>query len=91
MRPLTDNEHKTLLKINNITIIDNIIDSLVTNSINEVVIVTGYRADELKNYLLDNYNDVNFQFVHNKDFRTTNNIFSLSLAFKKLKLIRILF
>ena len=24
MRPLTDNEHKTLLKINNITIIDNI-------------------------------------------------------------------
>ena len=86
MRPLTDNEHKTLLKINNITIIDNIIDSLVTNSINKVVIVTGYRADELKNYLLDNYNDVNFQFVHNKDFRTTNNIFSLSLAFKKIEI-----
>ena len=91
MRPLTDNEHKTLLKINNITIIDNIIDSLVTNSINEVVIVTGYRADELKNYLLDNYNDVNFQFVHNKDFRTTNNIFLYHLLLKKLKLIRILF
>ena len=86
MRPLTDNEHKTLLKINNITIIDNIIDSLVTNSINKVVIVTGYRADELRNYLLDNYNDVNFQFVHNKDFRTTNNIFSLSLAFKKTEI-----
>jgi len=86
MRPLTDNEHKTLLKINNITIIDNIIDSLVTNSINKVVIVTGYRADQLKNYLLDNYNDVNFQFVHNKDFRTTNNIFSLSLAFKKIEI-----
>jgi len=86
MRPLTDNEHKTLLKINNITIIDNIIDSLVTNSINKVVIVTGYRADELKKYLLDNYNDVNFQFVHNKDFRKTNNIFSLSLAFKKIEI-----
>ena len=52
MRPLTDNEHKTLLKINNITIIDNIIDSLITNSINKVVIVTGYRANELKKYLL---------------------------------------
>lgn len=86
MRPLTDNEHKTLLKINDITIIDNIIDSLITNSINNVVIVTGYRSKELKKYLLDNYNNVNFQFVHNKDFRTTNNIFSLSLAFKKIEI-----
>tara|TARA_B100001094_G_C18196294_1_gene811437 strand:- start:9757 stop:11532 length:1776 start_codon:yes stop_codon:yes gene_type:complete len=86
MRPLTDNEHKTLLKINNITIIDNIIDSLITNSINKVVIVTGYRANELKKYLLNNYNNVNFQFVYNKDFKTTNNIFSLSLAFKKIEI-----
>ena len=61
--PLTDNEHKTLLKINNITIIDNIIDSLVTNSINEVVIVTGYRADELKNYLLDNINIISNLYI----------------------------
>ncbi len=86
MRPLTDNEHKTLLKINNITIIDNIIDSLISNSVKNVVVVTGYRSEELKKYLLDNYNNVNFQFVHNKDFRTTNNIFSLSLAFKKIEI-----
>lgn len=86
MRPLTDNEHKTLLKINDITIIDNIIDSLIVNSVNNIVVVTGYRSEELKKYLLDKYNNVNFQFVHNKDFKTTNNIFSLSLAFKNIQI-----
>ena len=86
MRPLTDNEHKTLLKINGITIIDNIIDSLIVNSINNIVIVTGYRSEELKNYLISNYGNVNFQFVHNKDFKETNNIYSLSLAFKNMKI-----
>ena len=39
MRPLTDNEHKTLLKINDITIIDNIIDSLIDNAVNNIVVV----------------------------------------------------
>ena len=86
MRPLTDNEHKTLLKINDITIIDNIIDSLIDNAVNNIVVVTGYRSEELKNYLLNNYKDVNFQFINNKDFKTTNNIYSLSLAFKNIKI-----
>ena len=86
MKPLTDNEHKTLLKINNITIIDNIINSLISNSINNIVIVTGYRSDELKTYLNSNYENINFEFVHNENYRTTNNIFSLSLAFKNIKI-----
>ena len=86
MRPLTENQHKTLLKINDITIIDKIIDSLIFNSIKNIIVVTGYRSEELKKYLLNNYNDVNFKFVHNKDFRKTNNIFSLSLAFKNIKI-----
>jgi histidinol-phosphate/aromatic aminotransferase/cobyric acid decarboxylase-like protein/choline kinase len=86
MRPFTDNEHKTLLKINDITIIDNIIDSLRINSVYNIVIVTGYRSEELKRYLLSNYDNVKFQFVHNKDFRTTNNIYSLSLAFQNIKI-----
>jgi len=84
MRPLTDSQHKTLLKINGITIIDNIIDSLISNSVYDIVIVTGYRENELKEYLIENYPSVNFQFVNNPDFRTTNNIYSLALAFENI-------
>ena len=86
MRPLTDNEHKTLLSINGITIIGNIIESLIVNSINNIVVVTGYRSEELKKYLLDNYKEANFEFVYNKDYKTTNNILSLSLAFQNIKI-----
>jgi len=86
MRPLTDNEHKTLLKINNFTILDNIIDSLINNSVNDIVIVTGYRNKELQKYLSKNYSKITFQYIHNKDYKTTNNIYSLSLAFQKIKI-----
>ena len=48
MRPLTDNEHKTLLKINNLTIIDNIIQSLISNNILNVVIVKDIDTIVLK-------------------------------------------
>jgi histidinol-phosphate/aromatic aminotransferase/cobyric acid decarboxylase-like protein/choline kinase len=86
MRPLTDDEHKTLLSINGVTIIDNIIESLLVNSVYNIVVVTGYRAEDLKKYLLVKYKQVNFEFVNNKDYRTTNNILSLSLAFKYIKI-----
>ena len=86
MRPFTDNEHKTLLKINNVTIIDNIIDSLIKNSIKNIVLVTGYRSEELKKYLIVNYKKINFRFVNNEDYRKTNNIYSLSLAFKNINI-----
>jgi len=84
MRPLTDNQLKTLLKINGITIIDNIIDSLISNSVYDIVIVTGYREKELKDYLIENYATVKFQFVNNPDYRTTNNIYSLALTFENI-------
>jgi len=84
MRPLTDNQHKTLLKINNITIIDNIIESLLKNNINQIVVVTGYRAEELEKYLLEKFSSkVQFEFVHNPIYRQTNNIYSLALALNK--------
>ena len=86
MRPLTDNQHKTLLKINNFTILDNIIDSLINNSVNDIVIVTGYRNKELQKYLSKNYSKISFQYVHNKEYKTTNNIYSLSLAFQQIKI-----
>ena len=86
MRPLTDNEHKTLLKINNLTIIDNIIQSLISNNILNVVIVTGYRHDSLKSHITKSYPKIEFEFIYNKDYRTTNNIYSLSLAFQKTRI-----
>jgi len=86
MRPLTDEIHKTLLTINSKSIIDGIIDSLLIYNIREIVVVTGYLSDGLKNYLIKKYRDTNFKFVNNPRYKETNNIFSLSLAINAMEI-----
>ncbi len=84
MRPMTDTHHKTMLKVAGKTIISRIIDGLVENGIKDIVIVTGYRADELTAYLDNCYPQLSFQFVHNSKYRETNNIYSMALAFEHI-------
>ena len=86
MQPLTSSTPKTLLEVNSTTIIKRIINSLIKNKINNIVVATGYESKKLKSYLNKSFKNINFTFVHNKDFRTTNNIFTLSLVFQKIKI-----
>ncbi len=86
MRPLTNYTHKTLLKVDEETIISRIVIGLLENEISDIVVVTGYRADELENYLLSTFPKVQFTFVKNERYLDTNNIFSLALAFEKVPL-----
>lgn len=84
MRPLTDACHKTMLKVAGKTIICRIIDGLIENGIKDIVVVTGYRANELTDYLNGCYPQLSFQFVHNSKYRETNNIYSMALAFEHI-------
>ena len=84
MSPLTNDTHKTLLKVAGKSIIDRILDSLGRNNVIDIVLVTGYKNEELVNHVLSNYPGFNFQFVHNSKYRETNNIFSLALAFQEI-------
>ncbi|MGH9328007.1 MAG: aminotransferase class I/II-fold pyridoxal phosphate-dependent enzyme [Terriglobia bacterium] len=86
MKPLTDATHKTLLSVGGQTIIGRICDGLIANNIFDVVVVTGYRADQLREYLQSRYPHLNLTFVHNARYRETNNIFSLAMAFEKITL-----
>jgi len=86
MRPLTDNLHKALLRVGDKTIIDRMITSLLENNVHEIVVVTGYLDDQVKDYLLETFPQVKFQFVHNPRFNETNNIYSLSLAINAIKI-----
>ena len=80
MRPLSDAIHKTLIQVGNDTIIGRIIDGLLANDVKDVLIVTGYRADELRQYLAHRFPNTRFNYVHNERYRETNNIHSLALA-----------
>jgi histidinol-phosphate/aromatic aminotransferase/cobyric acid decarboxylase-like protein/choline kinase len=82
MRPLTDQLHKTLLQVNGREIIWRLVASLSQRGVSDMVVVTGYRAEELSNFLLGAFPEVEFTFVHNDRFLETNNIYSLALAFE---------
>ncbi len=84
MKPLTDGCHKSLLEVeSDQTILGRILESLGRRGLTEVVIVTGYRAEDVRNYAETMFPEVNFTFVHNERYRDTNNIHSMALAFEQ--------
>lgn len=86
MRPLTDDCHKTLLEVGGQTIIGRILEGLQANSVTEVCIVTGYRADEVEEYVTREFTEFDFQFIRNERFASTNNISSMALALEGIEL-----
>ena len=80
LRPLTDKMPKCLLKVGNRTLLERTVDAMAATGITEFVVVTGYRADQIREFLISQFSIFNFQFIHNADYEHNNNIFSLWLA-----------
>ena len=80
LRPLTDDRPKCLLQVGTKTLLARTIDALVENAISELVIVTGYRGEMIRQAVEAAYPTLNVHYVDNADYRTTNNIYSLWLA-----------
>jgi histidinol-phosphate/aromatic aminotransferase/cobyric acid decarboxylase-like protein/choline kinase len=86
MRPLTDETHKTLLPIAGTTILDRLLDSLDKCGVTDICIVTGYRADQIRQAVTQRFPQLNVQYVHNPQYETTNNVFSMALALENMTL-----
>lgn len=63
------------------TLLDLSVKSLIENSISEIIIVTGFGAEILKNHIETKWkNKITFKFVFNEKFNEYNNIYSAYLA-----------
>ena len=80
LRPLTSNTPKCLLKVNEKTLLERTLNNFISNGITEFLIVTGYLQEMIIDFVKNNYPELNVKFLYNKDFATTNNIYSLYLA-----------
>lgn len=80
LRPLTSTTPKCLLKVNGKTLLERTLDNFISNGITDFLIVTGYLQEMIINFVKKNYPDLNVKFLYNKDYATTNNIYSLFLA-----------
>ena len=78
---LTQNNTKCMVSVNGECLIDRMLKQLSTLQLSRVIIVVGYKAENLMEHIGNRYNDVlNIQYVHNPIYDKTNNIYSLALA-----------
>lgn len=91
--PYTMEMPKCLVEINNKAIIENILDSLLpfSDRINKVLIVVGYKKDDIIEKLKGKYKELKINYIINDIYRETNNIYSLWLTGKYIKKDLILF
>jgi choline kinase len=80
LRPLTDNTPKCLLKVGNKNILSLTLDNIISNRIQKVVVVTGYREDQIKNFIASEYPTLDVKYIYNPVYDSTNNIYSLWLV-----------
>ena len=80
LRPLTDNTPKCLLKVGEKNILQLTIENLLANNINDLVIVTGYLEQQIKDFITTTFPQLNVTYIYNEVYDSTNNIYSLWLA-----------
>lgn len=80
----TKDNTKCMLPVNGERLIDRTLKILCHQGIKKVVIVIGYKGENLKNYIGDRYSSqLDIEYINNPIYDKTNNIYSLSLAEKR--------
>ncbi|MCR5819122.1 MAG: aminotransferase class I/II-fold pyridoxal phosphate-dependent enzyme [Prevotella sp.] len=81
----TDNT-KCMVPVNGVRLIDRLLVQLTKQDLQRVIIVVGYKGENLKEYIGQRYDDcLKIDFVDNPVYDKTNNIYSLALAKDKLQ------
>ncbi len=80
MGEYTQNNTKCMLKVNGIRLIDRALATLHAIGVSRVVLVVGYKGQNVKDYVGTNYKGTPIEYVDNPVYDKTNNIYSLYLA-----------
>jgi len=79
LQPLTHDCPKCLVVVEGRRLIDYQLDALRAVGVEEIVLVVGYQADQVRWYCGENA-----RYIENPDYQTTNSIYSLHLAADEL-------
>ena len=82
----TKDNTKCMVSVNGVKLIDRVLSQLSGLSLRRVVIVVGYKAQNLIDYIGNRYDDkLHIEYVNNPIYDRTNNIYSLALAKEQLQ------
>ena len=83
---LTKDNTKCMVPVNGVRLIDRLLGQLSGLSLKRVIIVVGYKGQELKDYIGHRYDDqLKIAYAENPIYDKTNNIYSLSLVKQQLQ------
>lgn len=80
LRELTANVTKCMIKIGGMTLIERMLRQLERKQMSRVIVVIGYQGETLCQFIESLELSIPIVFVENKEYETTNNIYSLSMA-----------
>tara|TARA_Y100000310_G_scaffold267407_1_gene279379 strand:- start:772 stop:1485 length:714 start_codon:yes stop_codon:yes gene_type:complete len=80
LSPLTDQNPKCLTKLNGKTILGHEVENILHYGINDFIITVGPFEEKIKEFMTENFPEVNVTYVKNPDYESTNAIYSLWLT-----------
>jgi choline kinase len=80
LAPLTDAVPKCLVSMSGVPILERLVRSLDCHGFERLVIVTGFKAEMIREYLGESFGGIAIEYVVSPLFETTNNIYSLWLT-----------
>lgn len=76
----TQDNTKCMLIVNGVRLIDRTLEALHSVGVSRVVLVIGYKGQNVIDYVGTNYKGIPIEYVENPVYNKTNNIYSLYLA-----------
>lgn len=77
---LTGDNTKCMLEVNGVKLIDRALACLAEHNLSRIVLVVGYKRENVMRYVGDSYKGIEVVYVENPIYDKTNNIYSLYLA-----------
>ena len=82
LAPITDDRPKALVPVNGKPILMKQIENLLENSVTDITIISGYKAEMLEKIVHEKYPDIHI--VESVDYVSTNNMYSAYLGIKAM-------
>jgi len=82
--PLTQNAPKCLTIVNGKSILERMIEGLNLRGFKRLVIVTGHLEHKIKDYLGNQFQNIQIEYIFSPLYKETNNIYSLWMARKTI-------
>ena len=80
MGKYTESATKCMVTVAGKTLLERAVEALKEAGINKLILVIGYEAEKVREYVAIKNFGIQIEYVYNYDYETTNNIYSLYLA-----------